>query len=109
MARAGVVLGGYFAAVHRFVDQLGATAEVGRLCPLAHAVLGGDARALLAFLHAVRRCLVSYQAPGEMWEWHEAALSVVIDLVVEGETFQRLDEEIHQGLVDTYQATWECD
>ncbi|WP_143174158.1 hypothetical protein [Streptoalloteichus hindustanus] len=104
MTRAGVVLGGYLATVHRFVTQRGETNDTDRLCTSGRAVLTGDGLALIAFLHAARTYLTVHQAPEEVWRWHEAALTVVIDLVIDGATFQRLDEDLRQGLVTTYHA-----
>ncbi|WP_143174309.1 hypothetical protein [Streptoalloteichus hindustanus] len=106
MARAGVVLGEYFAVVRRFLQPLGESPDLARLCGLGRAVLGGDGSELLSFLHTTRCCLTAHRAPEEVWEWHEAALAVVIDLAAEGATFERLDEEFHRDLVDAYEVCW---
>ncbi|MFB9431587.1 hypothetical protein [Streptoalloteichus tenebrarius] len=106
MVARGLVLGHYLVTVQRFVAQLGKPADVATFHRLARAVLRGDGSALLAFLHAARKRLAAHQAPSEVWDRHDEALSVVVDLAADGATFQRLEKEIHRGLVLSYRLAW---
>ncbi|SHG24966.1 hypothetical protein [Streptoalloteichus hindustanus] len=104
----GLVLGDYLVAVQRFIAQLGQPADIARFHGLAGAVLRGDASALLVFLHTARNRLVAHQAPPEVWDRHDEALSVVVDLAADGATFRRLENDLHRGLLMSYRAAvWE--
>ncbi|WP_189062064.1 hypothetical protein [Longimycelium tulufanense] len=105
MVRPGVVLGRDLAAVLHFASEHANRRDCTRLQELSRMVLSGDGTALIAFLHAARKCLAAHDPPPALWNYHDEALAAVVDLVAEGASLQPLDARIHVALVVTFHAT----